>query len=356
MSLSQSNQTFFGMDIRALVRDLGQAWGRLRESPIFAWLTPAVEVLWTRASGAQQVWQTDGRHFQPQARALAPGRVVRFFAAEPPEDMLLRRRVTMPRMPQAAMEQAVTLNVRSSSPFAPNDLVWGWVADSGEGQAQVTIEMVLASRKGIEQHLAAHSPENAPNPEIWCDRGDGTEPIVLRHFGQTQRHAVQHRAKVINAWLLGTVCLLLVALAITPTLQLRARAIQAVASYETLARAAAPAVKQREALVLSQTQLSELHAVLAEQVDPLKVLDMLTQAIPDDTSLHSLQIQGLKVSLTGETGNAAALIQQLGSHPALREVKAPTAATRAPGASKDSFSLEAMVDAKADAAKDGGTP
>lgn len=48
-------------------------------------------------------------------------------------------------------------------------------------------------------------------------------------------------------------------------------------------------------------------------VDPLTVLDLLTQALPDDTSLLNLQLQGLKVTMAGQTTNAAALMQHLSS-------------------------------------------
>ncbi|HMA07212.1 MAG TPA: PilN domain-containing protein, partial [Ramlibacter sp.] len=74
--------------------------------------------------------------------------------------------------------------------------------------------------------------------------------------------------------------------------------------------------------------------------DPLLVTDLLTRVLPDDTSLLGLNIQGSKISITGSTSDAAALMQQLSARPELREVKAPTAATRPLGTSKDSFNIE----------------
>ena len=79
---------------------------------------------------------------------------------------------------------------------------------------------------------------------------------------------------------------------------------------------------------------------------PLKVMDLLTQALPDDTSLLGLQVQGLKVTMNGQTTNAAALMQHLSAQPGIREVRAPSAATRPLGVSKDSFSLEFTLDPK----------
>ena len=90
-----------------------------------------------------------------------------------------------------------------------------------------------------------------------------------------------------------------------------------------------------------------IKAVLSERSDPLYVMALLTDALPDDTSLLGVQIQGSKVSINGLTPNAAALMQQLGSRPELRDVKAPTAATRSPGSPKDVFNIEFTLIEKA---------
>eukprot|EP01035_Chromulina_nebulosa_P049595 gene49595-67338_t len=62
---------------------------------------------------------------------------------------------------------------------------------------------------------------------------------------------------------------------------------------------------------------------------------MITRALPDDTSLQSFQLAAPegpgkppKVLLVGQTGNAAALMQQLGAQPGLKDVKAPSAAVK----------------------------
>ncbi|MBP6652380.1 MAG: PilN domain-containing protein, partial [Xylophilus sp.] len=68
--------------------------------------------------------------------------------------------------------------------------------------------------------------------------------------------------------------------------------------------------------------------------------------LTDDTSLRSLQIQGLKVNIEGQTGNAAELMQLLGRQPGFRDVVAPTAATRPFGAAKDNFKIEFMLEPK----------
>jgi general secretion pathway protein L len=74
------------------------------------------------------------------------------------------------------------------------------------------------------------------------------------------------------------------------------------------------------------------------------VLQLITEALGDDTSLLSLQVQGHKVSLTGQTANASALMKKLDSLPGLRDVRAPAPATKPLGATRESFTIEFSMD------------
>jgi len=74
------------------------------------------------------------------------------------------------------------------------------------------------------------------------------------------------------------------------------------------------------------------------------VLQLITEALGDDTSLLSLQVQGHKVSLTGQTVNASALMKKLDSLPGLREVRAPAPATKPLGATRESFTIDFTMD------------
>ncbi len=90
--------------------------------------------------------------------------------------------------------------------------------------------------------------------------GDG-DPIVLDGYGEGLRKAHALRWRRTGFALLGTIGLLLLAIAITPTLQLRERALEAARSYAEVAQRVEPVVRQRESLMQSAeklTQLSEL--------------------------------------------------------------------------------------------------
>ena len=345
MSPSASPPRFFGLDTHKLRETLAQAWAELRDGPILDWLTPEARVRWSRASGTQETWLASGGHLRRDkasgSRTAAP-----FTAVEVPDTIVLRRHTTLPSLTPAATAQAIALEAATHSPFPPNELVWGArCTPAAQRRGSQDVEIVLASRGLIQQHFAAQPGAAAlETSEAWCLSERADEPIALAGFAEPRRQRAQRRGCNINLALMVSALALLGAIAVTPSLQLRARALVAMQDYQRLARLAAPALAQRESLVRSQDQLAELQTILGEQVGPLQIMDLLTRALPDDSSLLTLQVQGLKITLTGQTANSAALLERLGKEPGLREVRAPTAATRPPGATKDTFTIEAQVD------------
>jgi general secretion pathway protein L len=69
-------------------------------------------------------------------------------------------------------------------------------------------------------------------------------------------------------------------------------------------------------------------------------MEYLTQILPDDTYLYALDVQKTKITASGHTVDASALLQKLSSDPRLKNVKAPTAVVRLPGATKEAFVIE----------------
>ncbi|HEY0201884.1 MAG TPA: PilN domain-containing protein, partial [Burkholderiaceae bacterium] len=341
-----SNNRFFGLDLSSLGSELAKGWQVLRNSPALAWLTPTLPVRLLQADGTESFWQVDEATPRKQPGGVKQA-AARFMALELPENLLLRRTLSMPAMPAIAVAEAAALEVRSSSPFGPDDTAWGFTSHRVTAHQGLRVDTALASRKQIASYLESQQARLPPasTPEIWA-LIPGERPIVLAGFGETRRQAALVRQLRFSYALVALALLLLLAIAITPTLQLRQRAMQAVSAYDALLLRTKPLLRQRDALNQSSSSLAALHDTLIERADPLRVMDTLTQALPDDTSLFTLQIQGLKVSMTGQTTNAAALMQTLSAHPALRDVRAPSAATRPPGANKESFSIELSIDPK----------
>lgn len=341
MPTISSDARFFGIDLQTVGQDVRKALQGLHQWPLLAWLTPAVPVRLLQADGSHSLWCDGAELKQPERQTVQP----RCVALELPEAIVLRRQLTLPPMAAQDIANAVALDAQSASPFGLGEVAWGYSLKA-PAKGAVVVEVALASRRQIQQyiHTQADRLRNAGDPEVWVLSTQGAAPLVFAGFGEAQRSRQAARWRHLGYALLGTSMLLLAAIAITPTAQLRLRAIEAVQAYEGIVGRAAPAVREREELLQSIEQLSSLAEVLAGRIEPLTLMDRLTQALPDDTALQTVKLQGGKVTILGLTGDASSLMRILGEQPGLRDVRAPSAATRMPGAQKESFMIEFMLD------------
>ena len=344
MSSPSSSLQLFGLDLRALWQEFRASWRAVAQSRYLAWLTPAVPVRVLRADGSQLWW-----HGDPQSsRKAQTGRKAEFEAIEVSESLVLRKRLRMPDMPHAEIVQAAELEARAASPFDPNDLAWGChAADAAEGGRPV--EIVVASRAQVARYVDGQRPRLtlAPGaqPEVWVYPGDGSdEPIILSGWGEQRRQRVGVRHRRMAYALIAAALVIAVALAITPSLQLRSRSLEAIAAFDGIQHETTATVAQRDVFTRSVDRLQVLRGMLAERIDMLQLMTALTNALPDDTYLQSAQTQGLKVTLRGLTADAAVLMQTLSAVPGFKEVRAPVPATRAPGANADNFQIEVQLD------------
>lgn len=338
----QKDARLFGLDLAPLGRDILTAWRGMLEWPVVAWLWPKPHIL---------LWLPDGSQAHsagPQAPALAKpsaGKPSRFQAIVLPEDLLLRRSLVMPTLAQAERQAALSLQLQTLSPFPPEDLVWtSETHDAEDGKTQQT-HAAISSRKLIAQHLSTLATETPLDKlEVWVPHVQDAHYAVAGGFAENQRH----RSSAAWRWL--SVGLLLLALGLvttilaTPSLQLYLRSKQAEAALDALQRQAMPVLAERESFTHVTEKLTQLGEQFNQSVAPRPVLERITEALGDDTSLLSLQVQGHKVSITGQTANATALMKKLDGQPGLRDVRAPAPAVKPLGATRETFTIEFSMD------------
>jgi general secretion pathway protein L len=333
---------FFGLDLRQVWQGICDAWAPLLDSRFLGWLNPRISVRLLRADGSEAFWMGGGAPWRATSRDRAD-----FEAIELAEEWILRRLLNMPEMPELAIREAVELDVHLASPFNSGDLVWGYAAPRNHTKEGRQVEVVITSRKHADHYLQSQRSRllasKGADPEVWIVSASGV-PIVLAGWGEARRarKTVAHR-RIAVALALSAMCLAAV-IAVSPSLQLRARSLEAIDAFEKLQRDTGAAVANREVFTGSLDRLNALRDLLAERVEPLQVMAVLTKALPDDTYLQGLQIQGLTVTVNGLTTDSAALIQTLASVPGFKEVKAPQAATRMAGANAENFRLEILLD------------
>ncbi|MBY0465410.1 MAG: PilN domain-containing protein [Burkholderiales bacterium] len=265
-----------------------------------------------------------------------------FTAVALPADVVLERTLVLPPLGAAAHSSALELAVQESSPFPLAETVWAW---GYTANSKTSCKVVIASRTAIDGALTAAAPHLSPQstPEVWFV-DDSHQQFVFAGWGEAKRTRRQ-TAYARWAWSLGVLALLAsLALAVVPTAQLRLRAIDAFHRFQDLAQRTQPLVQQRELLNKLSDQEHAIDAMFAERGNALRLMWLLTNTLPDDTHVQTLDMQGLKVKLSGVTANAATLTKALGARAEIKNLRAPTPATRL-GPNQEQFTLEFALDA-----------
>ncbi len=329
VTLDRSSLRLFGIDLAAVPGYLRDGWAEALRWPALRWLTPDDAVRVFHADGTESV-----RQGVSARRIAAPARV-RFAAVELAEETLLRRSLVLPRLTEEELRQAVEIDARSASPFPEDEVVWGYGVERGD---RLRVEVALTSKKMIEQQIEAVRPRLGDvQPEVWVG---GERPFVIPGYGESARLARARRMRLALFALLAVAAVLLAALAVTPTMQLRERALEAIGKSEELSAAVKPQVQMRDELTRLGEQIRLLGKASEQRQDVVALIDQITRQLPDDATLTRLEIAGTSVRIIGQADNAAQLLQTLGANPAFRDVRAPTGIAKAPAGSKEGFTIE----------------
>lgn len=341
MTTITSDARFLGLDLRALWSEVLQVWASVHRRAPLSWLTPVVPVRLLQSDGSESIWRGGVK----QVATIAQGAKASVVAIELPDNLVLHLSWSPPAVGAGDLLGAIALHAQSASPFPEADQAWGYRTRPSTGGGALVIDIALASRRQITQHVQTQVSRlaGASAPEVWVSLPSGA-PIVIQGFGESERQAQAARGRLVRYAFLAAACALLAAIAITPTLQLRFRALDAYAAHEALSRRTAPLVMQREALMKTAEGLGALAEFQAARIEPLRILDKLTRALPDDTALQNLVLKDQKVTITGLTANASSLMQTLSEQEGLRDVRAPSPATRSGGDAKENFTIEFTVD------------
>lgn len=342
--------SFFGLRPASWPAQWRSAWQLLLESRALRAFTPAVPVRLLQADGRVSDWSLHaGVAHAVAARPSADKATI--WAIELPRARVLERQLVLPLLGAADLEQAIQLEVAAFTPFGADKTAHGYRAVRRRQQTQV--DLVLAQRRDVEhcaQALVAEAgvPGAGAVPEVWVlpagvdVQAASFSPILLAQGGSRQRLIARGRA--VRLALLGLVLGLAAALAVTPTAQLRLRAIAAQQAFDALRAQTAPQQAQREALMQRSEQLSLVHKLTADQRALVPIFNLLTSTLPDGAWLQSLRVEGGKVQVTGRADDTSALVQTLGRQRGVLAVRLPAPVTRDSNAAKESFTLELSFD------------
>lgn len=332
-----------GLTWRRLMAEWSNAIQRMAGWPIVRWLTPVVPVCLVTEDGRTVVCLEENG-VGAEASELQAKR--KFVGVVLPDELVLWRTLKFPNLEVNELENALTLDVAGASPFSPDDLRWAHTPPLREDSTGINTTVCLISRKLVGLHLAKHQAGDAPAEtlEVWVRPPSESYLLLVPGFGENFRQSFARKGRHISFGLVFLFLTICFAAAVTPTLQLRMRALQAVQSYEQLQVRVAPALKYREQIVALDARFGQIKTQIDQSIQPESVLLALTQYLPDETYLTNLQIQGDKITLVGLTPNAASLMQQLSAQAGVKDVRAPIAAIKARGMDRENFNIELTLE------------
>lgn len=252
-----------------------------------------------------------------------------------PESDCLWGTLPLPDMPRHALAGGVEEALWRVSPMPPEQIVAAWWAQP-QAQGGWTVEWGMCRRSQLAQQLEQHGL--APDAPVFLLRQGRAYPV---------RSAAWRNQQSRQRWMdWGGMALLLVVVAalalpaLMPLVLKREAVVRAVAHVGVLEPQAAP-LRQKMDDLRQQAQLAEeLRKNASTDVPLASVIEALSAAIPSETWLDRVEINGSEIRITGLTANATELVGQLGRQPGLADVRATGANVRDATLNKERFTFE----------------
>ncbi len=322
----------FGYDIRQLGRHWLAAWRDLLwglDSPLRRHLD---EVVILEQGGQARAYQSG----EPLPAGQAPASGCRGVCL--PEDLVLHKRLTLPRAVESDLHTALAIEVAASSPFAAEDTAWGWCL-AERGEQSLAIDLAITARSAAMAFLGReHDSHDAGAQEVWAAVPGGM--AVLTGFGEGRREALYRRrlGRVGIMAAAGLVLLLVLAAVYAGGRQLELARVAALA--EERSAAAGEVTELREALADANRQILAAREIVARYPNPHRELARLTRLIGDDAWVAHFSANGEDMRIRGRAADAAAVMQTLSAESAYAEVTAPQAISRVGNGDQEQFYLD----------------
>ncbi|MHA7816242.1 MAG: PilN domain-containing protein [Pseudohaliea sp.] len=325
----------FGYDMRQLGRHWLAAWRDLfrgLDSPLRRHFD---EVVLLEQAGELRAYQSG----EPLPAGEAPDSSCRGVCL--PADIVLHKRLTLPRAAESDLPTALAIEVAASSPFTPDDTAWGWRL-AGRGEQSLAIDLAITARSAAMAFLGReYDSHDAAAQEVWAAVPDGM--AVLAGFGEGRREAL-YRRRLGRVGIMAAACLLvLLALAGVYAGGKHLELARVAALAEERSRAAGDVTELREAIADANRQLLSAREIVARYPSPHRELARLTQLLGDDAWVAHFSADGGDLRIRGRAADAAAVMQTLSSDPAYAEVTAPQPISRVGNSGEEQFYLDLRV-------------
>ena len=251
------------------------------------------------------------------------------------ESMLLQKQLTFPRMSDADLQNALKYHLSSATPFQPDQLYFDYIyTPTDEG---VSVQLIAVPRHVVQASL-----------DFISESGQSVERMATRKFPDINLLPHERKQSMASAtrWRIAAAIVLLflvVAIVLTPLIQKRAQLILLDAELATVKQLAKPLIDKKNVVLKQYSAAKRLLDMHAANKAELRILNQLSDLIPDSAWLMELRVDGTKIKIRGESDEAIGLLETLQNSKLFTDVHflSPVSTNRKTG--RDSFYIEALV-------------
>lgn len=258
-----------------------------------------------------------------------------------PGDGVLVRRTSFPAQVRNNLGQAIESELARLSPFNPDQVFYTFrVLPGARGEQRIQCELALCRRDRVQPWIKRLAQLGVALDALSWDGAWHRANLLPQ--GERRRSATPWLAPV--TVLLASALLLTAAVLVSPLWQ-RAQILEALEKDVRAARSQAIEVDDLRQELERARQGST--AVLQQKLDQPRFIDLLlelTERIPDDTWIQSMELRNGQIQLRGESGQATELIATLESAPGIDNVAFRSPVTKVARTGKERFNLAFTYD------------
>jgi general secretion pathway protein L len=253
-----------------------------------------------------------------------------------PREDILTRSVSLPSQVRANLPQVIRFELDRLSPFQVDDVLYDFLAKPGpKGAPRLRVELALCRRDLAAAWVKRMRDAGAPIDRIaW----EGAWPSAnLLPPAERPKHRLDLFSVDKLLWVAMAV---LIAVVLIGPLWQEKRLADALDAEVRRARVEAVAVDDLRQ-ELERARLGSTAVLQQKRDEPniLVLLRELSDRIPDDTWIQTLDYNNGQVELRGESGQATALIALLEQAPGIDEVSFRSPVTQVPQTGKERFNI-----------------
>lgn len=260
-----------------------------------------------------------------------------------PDELFLTKKMAFPKAASSNLREVLSFEMNRKTPFTPEQTYFDYLLnEKDEDTDKVHLELFLVPRDRVDSVLGELNSWGIELDSIRSvSQYDNPRLNVLAPEKRSQENAKSDNALLL---LVATTCLLLIAVLFAPIIN----------QQKNLSLLESEIVKQRKTAMRLQVLQQDKEKILgqmqflknkrANEISSLKLIDEVTQIIPDDTWLSRFVMKTGELQLQGESSNASSLIQTLDSSAYFTKVQFRSPVTQNRSSGKDKFHLSAKFE------------